>query len=486
MNKVLPILSILALTACGGGGSSPATPTQADPPAPETPLSGIFIDSPVSNIDYRTATRQGQTDQSGVFLYETDESVEFSLGALIIGSAIGADQITPLILAPESSIESNYVVNLVRLLQTLDVDGDPSNGISIADAAKESAVQIDFSQTQDAFAASPEVLALIAAGGQTTAVTALRSKQDSLQHFAESLLAQGNIVVSKDSDGDGIFDVADLDDDGDGVPDASDAFPLDKAESVDTDSDGTGNNADTDDDGDGVPDTSDAFPLDKAELVDTDGDGTGNIADTDDDGDGVADASDAFPLDKTETLDTDGDGTGNNADADDDGDGVADTSDAFPLVKTESLDTDGDGTGNNADTDDDNDGILDTADRYPLVAGSNVDPVFDLSSTCFSVPENSLAVCAIAATDADSDSLTFTITGGADASDFQLKVGNNLVFVSPPDYESPVDNEQNNTYIVIVTVADGFTTVTHTMTINVTDVEENVLGESKFGQGKFQ
>jgi hypothetical protein len=113
--------------------------------------------------------------------------------------------------------------------------------------------------------------------------------------------------------------------------------------------------------------------------------------------------------------------------------------------------------------------------------GSNVDPVFNLSSSCFSVPENSLSVCTITATDADDDSLTFTLSGGSDASDLRLQADNKLVFVSPPDYESPVDNEQNNTYIVIVTVDDGSTTVNYTMTINVTNIQENLLGEGVYG-----
>ena len=118
--------------------------------------------------------------------------------------------------------------------------------------------------------------------------------------------------------------------------------------------------------------------------------------------------------------------------------------------------------------------------------GSNVDPVFNLSSSCFSVPENSLSVCTITATDADDDSLTFTLSGGSDASDLRLQTDNKLVFVSPPDYESPADNEQNNTYIVIVSVSDGSTTVDYAMTINVTNVEENIMDESGFDQMRFE
>ncbi|MDA7755620.1 hypothetical protein N8933_11485, partial [Pseudomonadales bacterium] len=50
----------------------------------------------------------------------------------------------------------------------------------------------------------------------------------------------------------GITPIADCD--GDGSPDASDAFPLDAAESLDSDSDSVGDNADPDDDNDGFTD----------------------------------------------------------------------------------------------------------------------------------------------------------------------------------------------------------------------------------------
>ncbi len=187
---------------------------------------------------------------------------------------------------------------------------------------------------------------------------------------------------NSDSDGDGIFDLAETtggtnpllaDTDGDGSPDGVDAFPLDHLESVDTDHDGTGNNADTDDDNDGVLDATDAFPLNAGESVDTDGDMVGNNTDTDDDGDGVADAQDAFPLNAAESVDTDGDMVGNNTDTDDDGDGVADTADAFPLNPFESVDTDGDGIGNNTETDDDNDGVGDAFDADSLDPNSDSD-----------------------------------------------------------------------------------------------------------------
>jgi len=110
------------------------------------------------------------------------------------------------------------------------------------------------------------------------------------------------------TDGDWQGDACDPDDDDDGVPDASDAFPLDSAESLDTDLDGIGNNADLDDDNDGVPDAIDAFPLDATESLDTDLDGIGNNADSDDDNDGLPDSDEALYGTDPLNADTDGDG----------------------------------------------------------------------------------------------------------------------------------------------------------------------------------
>ena len=152
------------------------------------------------------------------------------------------------------------------------------------------------------------------------------------------------------------------DSDADGIIDVKDAFAKDATEWRDTDGDGIGNVADTDDDGDGVSDSDDVFPLDASESADTDDDGVGDNAD-------------AFPEDATETTDADGDGVGDNGDAfpddgtewqDTDGDGVGDNADLFPENRYESSDADGDGVGDYADVDADGDGVDNAWDPFPL------------------------------------------------------------------------------------------------------------------------
>lgn len=77
------------------------------------------------------------------------------------------------------------------------------------------------------------------------------------------------------------YTVPSVDSDGDGVADGLDAFPLDPAETKDTDGDGIGNNADLDDDGDGMPDAWEIVnhlnPLADDANGDPDGDGLTNL-----------------------------------------------------------------------------------------------------------------------------------------------------------------------------------------------------------------
>ncbi len=406
----LAVLAVLN-SACGGGGSSAQLVESSNPdsdvneltaeqpttaqPLPSV-LSGVFIDSPVANLDFKTSSGEGKTNQHGEFYYQRGEKITFSLGEIEFPPLAATDVITPLDLFQATSVTDIEVVNLSRLLQTLDIDSNPDNGIELPDDTAMLSNTIVFDNTE-AFEASTTA-ALQSAGISAPIVESAIA----VTHLSNSLLERGLVAVDQissqavqfddsrttqlaDLDNDGIADIFDWDDDGDGVNDTVDVFPLDANEAFDLDSDGIGNNTDSDDDNDGIEDANDDFPLTSAESIDTDKDGYGNELDTDDDNDGVPDIFDAFPLDATEQLDTDDDGIGNNVDSDDDGDGYADTNDAFPLVLSEWKDIDGDLIGDNFDLDDDNDGVPDSIDLFPTVSteqrdtdndgtGNNSDP----------------------------------------------------------------------------------------------------------------
>ncbi len=182
---LLPLSIILLLTACGGGGGS----SNNSSGSASTSNTGVFLDSPIVNIGYRTETLEGVTNSKGEYEYLPGETVTFFIGDLEFPPVTASGIVTPLDIAGTNDTNDVEVVNMVRLLQTLDGDGNPDNGISISDGAKSAATQVDFTLDVDSFAASTAVTELIANGGQEVTVTELVSVSDALDHFKGELTA---------------------------------------------------------------------------------------------------------------------------------------------------------------------------------------------------------------------------------------------------------------------------------------------------------
>ena len=106
-----------------------------------------------------------------------------------------------------------------------------------------------------------------------------------------------------------------------------------------------------------------------------------------------------------------------------------------------------------------------------ISAPSNSAPVFtDGTSTTHTIAENTAAGINIgspvAATDADNDSLTYSLSG-TDASAFSI-----VSTTGQLQTNAALDYEAKNSYTVTVTVFDGSSTDTITVTINVTDAND--------------
>ncbi|HEX7567866.1 MAG TPA: Ig-like domain-containing protein, partial [Anaerolineaceae bacterium] len=124
-----------------------------------------------------------------------------------------------------------------------------------------------------------------------------------------------------------------------------------------------------------------------------------------------------------------------------------------------------------------NDGTADSniATISITVTPINTQPVITSNgggaTASISVPENTTAVTTVTATYVDGDTLTYSISGGADAAFFSINDSTGvLTFITAPDFENPADSGANNTYEVIVQVSDGTLTDTQTITVTVTDV----------------
>ena len=117
------------------------------------------------------------------------------------------------------------------------------------------------------------------------------------------------------------------------------------------------------------------------------------------------------------------------------------------------------------------------SDALPLEVTSdgsgNRAPVFTASSTTRTIAENTAAGVKIgtpvAATDADNDTLTYTL-GGTDANAFNIERTTGQLKTS-----APLDYETKSTYTVTVSVSDGSLTDTITVTINVSDIAETPM-----------
>jgi len=180
-------IQLLLLFGCGGGGGGNTTV-----PATST---GVFLDSPVINIGYRTETLKGVTNALGEYEYLPGETVIFFIGDLDFPAVTATDRVTPLDVAGTQDTANSKVINMIRLLQTLDQDGDPSNGITITDIAKSSATQVNFELSTADFAASSAVKNLILNAGLVAPVNELVSAVDALAHFKKELIKLGILPV---------------------------------------------------------------------------------------------------------------------------------------------------------------------------------------------------------------------------------------------------------------------------------------------------
>jgi len=195
ISTIAMITLCVALVGCGGGGSSDSdtdSPTENaemeindEETQTETILTGIFIDSAVEGATYSTATQSGTTNSSGEFNYIAGEQVTFSIGATQLPVVVAAAQVSPVDMAQGSPNPADTTTNIARLLQSLDTDGDPDNGITISAEAAANVAVIDFNVSAEEFANNTDVINLVANSGSTT--TALISAQDANAHLNDTL-----------------------------------------------------------------------------------------------------------------------------------------------------------------------------------------------------------------------------------------------------------------------------------------------------------
>jgi len=180
---LLPTTLLLVLAACGSDSGTSTDIEKGEQIPPATLYTGIFFDSTVTGLNYQTSTQSGKTNNAGEFIYQIDETITFSIGGITLPSVPAKNYLTPLDLYKTQDINQTEVINLLRLLQSLDIDGDASNGIEISDLAHQTAENLTVDFTADDF--ESQVSELLLASGSIT--QQMIPTEMALEHFQATL-----------------------------------------------------------------------------------------------------------------------------------------------------------------------------------------------------------------------------------------------------------------------------------------------------------
>ncbi len=184
----------LVLAACGGGssgaGGGAAPQGGAGPTVVTGSNTGILTDAAIQGVSYRTSSGvTGITGANGAYQFNPGDTVVFTLGGLTLGSVTATGIITPIDLAGGDAIR---LQNLLVLVQSLDADGNPGNGIAIpaaAAAAVTASVNLGAATATFASSANTALQAAMTAGGISTPI---KTAAEANAHF----LSQGLGLLS--------------------------------------------------------------------------------------------------------------------------------------------------------------------------------------------------------------------------------------------------------------------------------------------------
>ncbi|MEC7220034.1 MAG: Ig-like domain-containing protein, partial [SAR324 cluster bacterium] len=139
-------------------------------------------------MNYSTSSGLGgTTDSKGQFYYNPGDMVSFSLGGTSLGSVKAVPVLTPVTVIGATDTSDPRVVNMSRLLQSLDDDGDPSNGIGICESTRESleTTKIDFDQPVSEFESSASAVVTASVGRPMVSV------QKAMTHLHNTMKDEG-------------------------------------------------------------------------------------------------------------------------------------------------------------------------------------------------------------------------------------------------------------------------------------------------------
>jgi surface protein len=183
---IATILFGLGLIGCGGGSDATSSTTSTSATIQEAQL----IDSAIEGVEYTTNSLSGITTDTGTFQYNpTDTTITFKAGSLTLAgfnlSRLDSDKkLLPADifgLSRENTTDAN-LLKFIRVVQSLDNDNDPSNGILIDDNTKGFlATEIDIKDAN-----LSQLKTMVEGAGKT-----FKLERSSRDHYKTTLVSMG-------------------------------------------------------------------------------------------------------------------------------------------------------------------------------------------------------------------------------------------------------------------------------------------------------
>jgi len=164
----LALGAILMLSGCGDSSTAPTT-------APATGTA-YYIDSAVSGVNYTCGSQEGITGANGEFTFEEGASCTFYLGDIELRSVDAS------LLVDGGEVQETDL-EIARILQSLDTDGNPDNGITIDAQIVQAMEDAGITELPDTQAEMDELMAVVETAGGTVV-----SEADAAEHLLTNLI----------------------------------------------------------------------------------------------------------------------------------------------------------------------------------------------------------------------------------------------------------------------------------------------------------
>jgi hypothetical protein len=134
-------IATIVLAACSSAKTSePDAPGAIEPP-PAMVETGALVGGTgpwpgyIAGVGYHSGAQSGVTDAQGTFRYEAGQPVTFDFAGVTLRPTPGAAMVSPYQLAGGTCGDNADLDHLLVLLDSLDADGDATNGIAVVQAA---------------------------------------------------------------------------------------------------------------------------------------------------------------------------------------------------------------------------------------------------------------------------------------------------------------------------------------------------------------